>query len=234
VRFAAGIGLCVVLTLAVARAHDPITTRVTWVGDISRIVQSRCVRCHTPEGAGPMSLVTYEEARPWARAIKEETMTRRMPKWHGARGYGDFRNDPSLSPFEIALIAAWADGGAPRGTKADERAPEPPRLSASTQSATTAIDPAATRTLTLPCGERPLPAGTLVAVHPDTDAESSIGVAVRLPSGSREIVGLIRKFDPDFATTYWLRNPIDLPAGSMLTTEPSSGCQVTVFLTARR
>ena len=58
-------------------------------------------------------------ARPWARAIKEEVLTRRMPKWQAARGYGDFSNDPSLSPFEIALMVAWADGGAPRGTDAD-------------------------------------------------------------------------------------------------------------------
>ncbi len=82
-----------------------------------------------PDGRGPMSLATYEEARPWARAIKEEVMTRRMPKWHAVRGYGDFSNDPSLSPFEIALIAAWADGGAPRGTEADaSTAPHRARL----------------------------------------------------------------------------------------------------------
>ena len=51
----------------------------------------------SPDGRGPMSLATYEDARPWARAIKEEVMTRRMPKWHAVRGYGDFSNDPSLS-----------------------------------------------------------------------------------------------------------------------------------------
>ena len=73
-----------------AHAHDPITTRVTWNGDIARIVEARCVRCHSPDGRGPMSLVTYEDARPWAKAIKEEVMTRRMPKWHAVRGYGDF------------------------------------------------------------------------------------------------------------------------------------------------
>jgi hypothetical protein len=231
VKLAAGIGLCVILTLAVARAHDPITTRVTWVGDISRIIESRCVRCHAPGGLGPMSLATYEDARPWARAIKEETMTRRMPKWHAARGYGDFRNDPSLSPFEIALIAAWADGGAPRGTKADERVADKPKPSGR-GAAREDLDRA--RSLTIPCGERPLPEGTLLAVHPDTAAEGSVGIAVRFASGHREIVGWIRRFDPDLATTYWLRKPLDLPAGSMLSTEPASGCNVTVTLTARR
>ncbi len=69
-----------------------------------------------------MSLASYEAARPWARAIKEEVLTRRMPKWQAARGYGDFSNDPSLSPFQIALVVAWADGGAPRGSDADLKA----------------------------------------------------------------------------------------------------------------
>ena len=105
----AAIGLFVTVAVAVVAAHDPITTRVTWSGEISRIVQARCVTCHSPDGRGPMSLKTYEDARPWARAIKEEVMTRRMPKWHAVRGYGDFSNDPSLSAFEIALVAAWAD-----------------------------------------------------------------------------------------------------------------------------
>jgi hypothetical protein len=228
-KLAAGIGLVIILTLTVARAHDPITTRVTWVGDISRIVQNRCVRCHNPDGPAPMSLTTYEESRRWARAIKEETMTRRMPKWHAARGYGDFRNDPSLSPFEIALIAAWADGGAPRGTQADERAGPPPMVQSRAE-----IDLRKVRTATLPCGEQPLPQGTLLAVEPDAESEASVGISVRFPDRRRTIVGLIRKFDPEYSVTYWLRRPLDLPAGSTLVTEPSNGCTVTVFLTAAR
>ena len=106
----------VVLALTVAHAHDRITTRVTWNGDIARIVAARCLGCHVADGRGPMSLATYEDARPWARAIKEEVLTRRMPRWQAVRGYGDFSNDPSLSSFEIALLPAWVDGGAPRGT----------------------------------------------------------------------------------------------------------------------
>jgi hypothetical protein len=229
VKRAAGIGLVITLTLTVARAHDLITTRVTWVGDISRIVQNRCVRCHNPDGPAPMPLTTYEESRRWAKAIKEETMTRRMPKWHAARGYGDFRNDPSLSPFEIALIAAWADGGAPRGTAADERATPPPLVRSHP-----AIDLRNVRTDTLPCGAQPLPRSTLVAVQPDAAADATVGMSVRLPDGRRIIVGWIREFDPELAVTYWLRRPVDLPAGSMLVTEPPDGCTITVFLTAAR
>jgi mono/diheme cytochrome c family protein len=103
-------------------AHDPITTKVTWDREIQPIVQARCVSCHSPGGRAPMSLTTYAEARPWARAIREEVLTRRMPIWHVARGYGDFTNDPSLSPFEIALIVAWVDGGSPAFAKASTSA----------------------------------------------------------------------------------------------------------------
>jgi len=65
-----------------------------------------------------MPLTTYDETRPWARAIKEQVLTRRMPKWHAARGFGAFANDPTLTPFEIALLVSWIDGGMPRDTRA--------------------------------------------------------------------------------------------------------------------
>ena len=64
-----------------------------------------------------MALTTYEEVRPWARAIKEQTLTRRMPTWHAARGFGAFKNDPSLTPIEIAMIVSWVNGGLPEGAK---------------------------------------------------------------------------------------------------------------------
>jgi mono/diheme cytochrome c family protein len=100
-------------------AHDPITTKVTWSKEIVRIVERRCAGCHVAGGVAPMPLQTYEQARPWLKAVKEEVVARRMPKWPAARGLGDFANDRSLSPFEIELVAAWVDGGAPRGDARD-------------------------------------------------------------------------------------------------------------------
>ena len=67
-------------------AHDRITTKVTWDREIAPIVQARCVSCHSAGGRAPMALTTYEEARPWAKAIKEEVLARRMPKWHASAG----------------------------------------------------------------------------------------------------------------------------------------------------
>ena len=101
-------------------AHDRVTTKVTWNREISPIIQARCAGCHARGGSSTIPLTTYKEARPWAASIKEEVLTRRMPVWKAARGYGDFANDPSLSPFEIALIAAWADGGAPEISDRDK------------------------------------------------------------------------------------------------------------------
>jgi hypothetical protein len=214
------------MAAVVVAAHDPVTTRVTWSGDISRLVQARCVTCHSPDGRGPMSLKTYEDARPWARAIKEEVLTRRMPKWHAVRGYGDFSNDPSLSAFEIALIAAWADGGAPRGVEAE------PRDATSPASSTPA--PSLSRDVTLLCGEQPLPEGTLLAVQPELEPEHSAGISVRLPDGRREIVAWIKDFDPDFPTRYRLRIPLVLPPGSVIVTDARGTCSLTLTVAARR
>jgi mono/diheme cytochrome c family protein len=100
-------------------AHKP-TTQVTWTTDVAPILQRRCVGCHTTNGFGPIDLTTYEAAKREATAIREAVLERRMPPWPGARGFGDFSNDRSLTPIEIELIASWADGGAPIGpTPAD-------------------------------------------------------------------------------------------------------------------
>jgi len=74
-----------------------------------------------------MSLATYEEARPWAKAIKEELLEKRMPPWHAVKGYGDFRNVPPLTQREIDMIVNWVEGGAPRGDPRD--LPEEPLFS---------------------------------------------------------------------------------------------------------
>lgn len=214
-----------ILLAALLLAHDPITTKVSWTRDVAPLVAARCVSCHKPDGRGPMTLVTYEDARPWAKAIKEEVLTRRMPKWHAARGYGDFANDPSLSPFEIAMLVAWADGGAPRDPP--KNAPAGPAATPSTEVKPRAgTAPAGGREITVPCGDRPLPAGRLLAVRPRLDPDASAGIAVTLPDGRREIVAWIRGFDPDFEETYWLRTPLALPRGSRLIVEATGTCSV--------
>jgi mono/diheme cytochrome c family protein len=96
--------------------------QVTFTKDIAPILQRSCQNCHRPNGGlAPMTLTTYEEVRPWARAIKLRTAKREMPPWFLEKSVGiqDFKDDISLSDAEIATIGAWVDAGAPRGNPAD-------------------------------------------------------------------------------------------------------------------
>jgi hypothetical protein len=103
---------------AFATAHEPITTKVRFNKEVVRVLQRSCLGCHHTGGIA-MSLASYEEARPWAKAIKEELLEKRMPPWHAMRGYGEFRNAPAITQREIDLIVNWVEGGAPRGDEKD-------------------------------------------------------------------------------------------------------------------
>ena len=96
---------------------------VTFSKDVAPILQRSCQGCHRPGpgGGAPMSLITYNDVRPWARAIKDRTASRTMPPWFIEKEVGvqDFKDDPSLSEEEIATIGRWVDVGAPRGDPAD-------------------------------------------------------------------------------------------------------------------
>ncbi len=105
--------------------HDIITTRLTWSREISRVVHQRCASCHRPGGSAPMSLLTYDEARPWARSMAEEVLERRMPPWNPVKGFGEFMHEAGLNQEEIGLIAEWVEGGSPRGE--DRYLPPNPR-----------------------------------------------------------------------------------------------------------
>jgi hypothetical protein len=92
---------------------------VTYTKDIAPILYNNCTECHRPSMSAPMSLMTYDDVRPWARAIKQRVVKREMPPWSADRAHGTFKNDPSLSQKDIDTIAAWVDGGAPRGEDKD-------------------------------------------------------------------------------------------------------------------
>ena len=94
---------------------------VTFAKDIAPILQAKCQNCHRAGQMAPMSLVSYEEVRPWAKAIKQRVLTRQMPPWHvdPTIGVQKFANDLSLSDTQIAAIAKWVDDGAPLGNVAD-------------------------------------------------------------------------------------------------------------------
>ena len=112
---------------AVAMANGtPADQQVTFTKDIAPILQARCQECHQPNSIAPMSLITYEETRPWAKSIRERVLTRQMPPWHidNSVGIQKFKNDMSLSDAQVNTIVRWVDEGAPQG---DPKALPPPK-----------------------------------------------------------------------------------------------------------
>jgi mono/diheme cytochrome c family protein len=91
----------------------------TFSKDVAPILYKSCVECHRPTMFAPMSLVSYDEARPWARAIKTRVVARTMPPWGADPAHGVFKNDPRLSDRDIETIAQWVDAGAPKGDDKD-------------------------------------------------------------------------------------------------------------------
>jgi hypothetical protein len=195
------------LTIAV-RAHDPAAPPPTWNREISRIVYDRCASCHRPGGLS-FSLMTYQEAQPRIVAIKASVLSRQMPPWGAVKGFGDFRNDGSLSQEQISLITDWVDGGAPKGNN--------PR-----------VLPA------VPTFEEPAPFAVppnAVAVSGELALTRAIDVdgviPERMPPGSRQIVAV--KPDGAIEPLVWLyeyrdslrhpflfRRPVRLTAGTLI------------------
>jgi len=105
-----------------ASVHQP----ATFAKDIAPILQEKCQECHRKGSMAPMSLVTYEETRPWAKSIRQRVISRQMPPWHidTTVGVREFKNDMSLSEQQIKTIADWVDAGAPLGNPKDMPPPK--------------------------------------------------------------------------------------------------------------
>lgn len=112
---AAAAWLLIALWPREASPHNPITTTVLFNREISKILVAKCLSCHR-DGSLAMPLGTYNDARPWAVAIKEEVLARTMPPWPAARGFGEFSNDAGLTIRELEFLISWIDGGVPEGT----------------------------------------------------------------------------------------------------------------------
>jgi len=106
--------LCGASQLVSAAEATPTFTR-----DVAPILYKNCVECHRPTMFAPMSLVTYQDARPYAKVMKQRVVARQMPPWNADPAIGHFKNDPRLTDQEVDTIARWADGGAPKGDDSD-------------------------------------------------------------------------------------------------------------------
>ena len=211
------ISLAIAVSLASeAVAHELITTRVIWTQHISRIFYKRCVSCHR-EGGSAFSLTRYREVRPWAKAIKNQILIRRMPPWGAVKGFGHFRNDMSLSEREIALISSWVEGGAPEGhliympALPDPEAfaqPDPPL----------SIDMAIQGVVRL---DKPLRA---LGIRPESIPEKgSLEVIAKTPDGATQYLIWLRDYQKRWQRSYYFREPLDLPAGTRLLVHPAEG-----------
>ena len=206
--------IALVFLPAATSAHEFYSTKVSWTREISRIVFKSCVGCHR-EGAAAFSLMTYDEARPWAKAIKEEVLGRRMPPWGAVKGFGSFEHDRGLSQDEISLIAEWVEGGAPEGQKT--YLPKPPA----------APRPPAAKPARFP--ERVLPSVasrsrmTIIGIAPRGAVTAGTKVTAELPDGSIE--PLIWIVDPTAAVKreFLFSEPRLFPAGTRFAVSQSGG-----------
>jgi mono/diheme cytochrome c family protein len=114
------VALVLPLTIAGPRAQ---TRDVTFSKEVAPIVFENCVYCHRPGEVAPFSLLTYQDARPWARAIKQKVLNGQMPPWKADPHYGEFKNAKTLSRDAIETLVAWVDGGAKEGNPAEMPAP---------------------------------------------------------------------------------------------------------------
>jgi hypothetical protein len=203
-----------VLAVLPAAAHDVITTKITWSREVSRIVYKHCISCHH-EGGAAFSLVAYAEARPWAKAIKEEVLARRMPPWNAVKGFGEFKDDHGLTQEDLEVISDWVEGGAPEGNPIVLPKPD---LNAQDENAT-------------PAGQSLAVTGSLVLkqavaaigiVAAGVPANGTVQAIAQRPDGSIEPLVWIEKFNPGYDQPYFFRSALRLPAGTEILLTPAT------------
>lgn len=207
--------MLIVLGPGLLMAHDPITTKVTYSREIIRLFQKRCLTCHREGGKAPMSLAAYSEARPWAKAIKEEVLERRMPPWGAVKGFGAFKNDQALTQEEVSLIADWVEGGAPEGDPKylpSTPMPDPPA----------GFKPSASR-LSVSKSQVLTRSRTLLAIAPQPGKPvPNARVIAELADGSVEPLLWLKDYKPAWKHIFEFRKPLPLPAGTRILVEPET------------
>lgn len=203
-------------------AHDVFSTKITWSREISRIVYKRCASCHR-EGGSAFDLTTFEQARPWAKAIKEEVLERRMPPFAAMKGFGDIKDDHALTQEELHLIADWVEGGSPEGDR--NLLPKDPVFGpAPTHPSKVGAELAVNGSEIL---KQPI---TITAIHPKNLADGgSIKVVAARPDGIIEPLIWLYNYKPKFDRTYYFRAPVSLPAGTKIETSPAGAGTISLL-----
>jgi hypothetical protein len=224
-RRLAGIVVCGISVAVSTSGHDIITTPITFSREVSRLIYNRCARCHRSEGAA-FSLMTYAEARPWAAAIKEEVLERRMPPWGAVKGFGEFKDDQGLTQEQIELIADWVEGGAPEGDR--KLLPSVPEF---VEERTARVQPGipVNGALTLKA------AITLAGIQPQKVLSGgSVMVTATRPDGSIEPLLWLYNYKPPFAHVYWYKTGLHLEAATRIEVTPPQAATVDLLTQAPR
>ncbi len=112
------LGVSSILTISTSNASS-VAKAPTFNKDVAPIFNAKCAECHRPGEAAPFSTLSYKDARPWAKSIREKVISKEMPPWHADAHFGAWKNDRRLSDSEIKTIVAWIDGGAVEGHAKD-------------------------------------------------------------------------------------------------------------------
>lgn len=199
-----------------AAAHEVITTNITWGREISRVFTRRCISCHHNRGPA-FDLSSYEQARPWAEAIKQEVLERRMPPWGAVKGFGDFRDEVGLSEWEITVISSWVEGGAPKGNldllpkqvMVKTEPSVPPKLGKVLL---------VSKSLTLARNVK------IAAVRPEAVPEgASLRLIAERPNGAVEPLIWLYSYASRFRRTYYFKAPMSFGAGTRIRIQPAGG-----------
>ena len=204
----------VLVALAASRAGaHGIGSAPTWNREISRLVYDKCASCHRPGGTA-FSLMTYLDAQPRGNEIKDAVLARRMPPWGAIKGFGNFRNDQSLTQEQVETFARWVDGGIRRGNNPRQLPKTPVFAATSPQLPPAGIDVTGSTTLRQPV----LLDGLMPVTVPPG---ASIRIIAVLPSGAVEPLVWLHDYNNRFAHPFLFREPLTLAAGTAIRGMPA-------------
>jgi hypothetical protein len=209
-------------------SHEPVTTKVRFNKEIVRIFQDHCLACHQPGINTKVFLHNYASARPWARAIKEEVLERRMPPSQAVKGFGQFENDYGLTQHEVDQIVAWVDGGTPKGDDKDlpQVRTANKEFDDSRMERSKIISMRATEEIAAGAAHYRIESSIRISTHAEAIAirpllfqfAQSLEVTAYRPDGTSEVLvwaqvdGHERRYD--WQPTYYFKEPVSLPKGT--------------------
>jgi hypothetical protein len=170
-------------SISTMAAQSPAPSEITFSRDVAPILFEHCLHCHRPGEVAPFSMLTYAAVRPWARAIRQQVLTRRMPPWFLESESGSFQNSNELTEKELQILASWVDGGASEGKPSDM--PPPPQFGAGWEIGTPDLVVKMTEPYRIPAG------GVITQLTIPTDyvfAEDTWVEAIEVRPGNRRVV----------------------------------------------